>query len=245
MSFEQGGAVHSDLERLLVLQEADKVVMGIEDELKTLEPEIASLDESVEKLENEHGRLQANLENASGKRNELESNIETYRVMQERRRQKLEWVRGAKEASALMAEIDLARSVLAKEEAEWIRSADEVQEIESVAEEATQRVASEQEAQAPRREEIAKTQSECEARLEEARVKRQEAADEIKKTKRALLVLYDRILRGRAPLAMYELHENACGHCYTSVPMHLRQQIRRGSTLATCEACGVLMFLPQ
>ncbi len=245
MSFEQGGVVQSDLERLLVLQEADKVVMGIQDELEMLEPENASLDESVKRLEAEHTRLQASLEEAKGKRSELENHIETYRVMQERRRQKLEWVRGAKEASALMAEIDLARGVSAKEEAEWIRSADEVQEVELVAEEAKQRVSSEQETQAPRREEIAKTQAECEARLQEALVKRQEAAEEIKNTARKLLILYDRIRSGRAPLAMYELHSDACGHCFTSVPMHLRQQIRRGDTFSTCEACGVLIYIPQ
>ena len=235
--------MHSDLERLLALQEADKVVMGVEDELKRLEPEIASLDESIKRLEDEHARLQASLEEANGKRDEFESNIETYRVMQERRRQKLEWVRGAKEASALMAEIDLARSVLAKEEAEWIRSSDAVQEVQLVADEASQGVVSEQEAQAPRRDEIAKIQAECKARLEEAGGKRQEAADEIKNTTRPLLALYDRIRSGRAPLAMYELHSDACGHCYTSVPMHLRQQIQRGDTFATCEACGVLIYL--
>ncbi len=237
--------MHSDLEHLLALQEADKVVMGIEDELKMLEPEIASLDESVKRLEDEHARLQASLGEANGKRDEFESNIETYRVMQERRRQKLEWVRGAKEASALMAEIDLARSVLAKEEAEWIRSSDAVQEVQLVADEASQHVVSEQEAQAPRRDEIAKIQAECKARLEEAGRKRQEAADEIKNTTRPLLALYDRIRSGRAPLAMYELHSDACGHCYTSVPMHLRQQIQRGDTFATCEACGVLIYFPQ
>ncbi len=235
--------MHSDLERLLALQEADKVVMGIEDELKRLEPEIASLDESIKRLEDEHARLQASLEEANGKRDEFESNIETYRVMQERRRQKLEWVRGAKEASALMAEIDLARSVLAKEEAEWIRSSDAVQEVQLVADEASQHVVSEQEAQAPRREEMAKIRAECEARLKEAGGKRREAADEIKNTTRPLLALYDRIRSGRAPLAMYELHSDACGHCYTSVPMHLRQQIQRGDTFATCEACGVLIYL--
>jgi len=50
--------------------------------------------------------------------------------MQEQRRQKLEWVRGAKEASTLMAELDLARTVLAKEEAEFMRSGDAVGEAE-------------------------------------------------------------------------------------------------------------------
>ena len=237
--------MQADLKRLVVLQDADRVVMGIEEEVRVLEPEIAGLDEAVKKLEDEHARLRASLDDANGKRNELETHIETYRVMQERRRQKLEWVRGAKEASDLMAEIDLARSVLAKEEADWIRSADEVQEIELVAEEAKQRIVSEQEAQLPRREEIAKVQAGCEARIEEARAKRQQAADEIKRTKRELLVLYDRIRSGRAPLVMYELHGEACGHCYTALPMHLRQQIRRGDTFATCEACGVLMYVPQ
>ena len=144
-----------------------------------------------------------------------------------------------------MAEIDLARSVLAKEEADWIRSADEVQAIEAAVAEAEKRVAAEKETQSPRREEIAQAQTECNGRLEEASARREEAAQEISRTKRQLLAMYDKIRSGRAPLAMYELHADACGHCFTSVPMHLREQIRRGETLAACEACGVLMFAAE
>ena len=234
--------MQSDLKRLLTLQEADRLVMSIEAEIRTLEPEVAELDAGVKQLEDELTRVQANLEEANKRRTELESNIEAYRVMQERRRQKLEWVRGAKEASALMADIDLARSVLAKEEADWIRSADEVQEIEEAVAEVEERVAAQTEAQSPRREEIAQAQAECNGRLEEAGTRREQAAQEINRTKRQLLAMYNKIRSGRAPLAMYELHADACGHCFTSVPMHLREQIRRGETLATCEACGVLMF---
>ncbi len=234
--------MQSDLKRLLTLQEADRLVMSIEAEIRTLEPEVAELDAGVKQLEGELTQVQANLEEANKRRTELESNIEAYRVMQEQRRQKLEWVRGAKEASALMAEIDLARSVLAKEEADWIRSADEVQEIEEAVAEVEERVAAQTEAQSPRREEIAQAQAECNGRLEEAGTRREQAAQEINRTKRQLLAMYNKIRSGRAPLAMYELHADACGHCFTSVPMHLREQIRRGETLATCEACGVLMF---
>ena len=234
--------MQSDLKRLLTLQEADRLVMSIEAEIRTLEPEVAELDAGAKRLEDELAQVQSNLEEAKSKRAELESNIETFRVMQERRRQKLEWVRGAKEASALMAEIDLARSVLAKEEADWIRSADEVQQIEAAVAEVEERVAAEGEVQAPRREEITKIQAECGGRLEEAGARREQAAQEINRTKRQLLAKYDKIRSGRAPLAMYELHADACGHCFTSVPMHLREQIRRGETLTTFEACGVLIF---
>jgi predicted nucleic acid-binding Zn-ribbon protein len=245
MSFELGGVVQSDLKRLLVLQDTDRVVMGAEESLRALEPEIAELDSVVEQLEQASEQLQAKLEEAKEKRAELETHIETYRVMQERRRQKLEWVRGAKEASALMAEIDLARSVLAKEESDWIRSADEVQEIETVAAEAAERAEAAKEQQAPRREEIAAIRAECNERLADALTRREEAATEIRKSKRSLLALYDRIRSGRAPFAMYELHADACGHCYTSVPMHLRQQIQRSESFATCEACGVLIYIPE
>jgi predicted nucleic acid-binding Zn-ribbon protein len=237
--------VQSDLKRLLALQDVDRIVISVEEELRALEPEIAELDAVVARLDEEAVGLEAKLEEARAKRSELESHIETYRVMQERRRQKLEWVRGAKEASALMAEIDLARSVLAQEEAEWIRSADEVQGIEALAAESAERMAAAREEQAPRREEIAAVRAERTGRLEEAQGRREEAADEIRKSKRSLLAMYDRIRSGRAPYAMYELHADACGHCYTSVPMHRRQQIQRGESLATCEACGVLIYIPE
>ena len=234
--------MQSDLKNLLALQDDDRAIMIIEEEMRVLEPELAQLDEAVAELEADLAQAQADLEDSNGKRQELETRIETYRVMQERRRQKLEWVRGAKEASALMAEIDLARGVLAQEETEWIGSAEEVTEIEKRTIEAEQKVAAEKETQAPRREEIANIQRECQARVEEARSKRGETAKEVLPN---LLTLYGRILRGRAPLAMYGLHNEACGHCFTAVPTHLRQQVRRGDLVATCEACGVIMYVPE
>ncbi len=234
--------MQSDLKTLLALQEDDRAIMAIEAELAALEPELAQLDAVLAQLNDELGRAQGDLTEADGKREELEGRIETYRVMQERRRQKLEWVRGAKEASALMAEIDLARGVLAQEETEWIRSADGVQAIQTREKEAEERAIVEKESQAARRTEIEGVQNDCKARLAKARKQRELTA---KNVEAKLLALYGRILTGRAPLAMYELHSDACGHCFTAMPMHLRQQIRRGDVVATCEACGVIIYSPE
>ena len=231
--------MQSDLKSLLALQEDDRAIMAIEAELKALEPELAQLDAVLAQVDDDLARARSELSEADGKREELEGRIETYRVMQEGRRQKLEWVRGAKEASALMAEIDLARGVLAQEETEWIRSADEVQAIQTRAKEAEERVTAEGESQAPRRAEIENIQKDCQARLAKGRKKRELTSKNVAAN---LLARYGRILAGRAPLAMYELHSDACGHCFTAVPMHLRQQVRRGDIVATCEACGVIMY---
>lgn len=228
-----------DLATLLDLQAKDNAVRGNVEQLKALDPEIDALDaillESQRKLE---AARKAALD-AEARRAELEERIESYRVMQERRRQRLEWVRGAKEASAIMSELDLARSVLAKEEAEWIRSADNVQEAEKRVTEAQEEVDRVTEGQAPAREEIAQKTAEFERQIAAAQVIRDEAANSIQPK---MLELYQRILRGRAPQALYPLKGGACGHCFTAVPMHRRQQIENGQAVEACEACGVLVY---
>lgn len=228
-----------DLVALLALQERDQAVAAIEGELKALDPEVTALDAQLAIAEGELTDARKGVEEAGSRRVELEGKIEGYRVMQERRRQRLEWVRGAKEAATLMAELDLARSVLAKEEAEWIRSADRVQEAERHAAEVERKVEETRAAQAPRREQIAALWAECVERLNDAKSERDTAATNVK---RPLLARYERIRQGNTPLALYGLNGSACGHCYTAVPIHRRQDIQGGRGVTSCEACGVLLY---
>ncbi len=231
--------MHADLQALLSLQEHDKAIWEIEAEIAAFNPELDALNADLAKVQGELEAARKGAQDAEQRRAELEGKIESYRVMQERRRQRLEWVRGAKEASTLMAELDLARSVLAKEEAEWMRSADRVQEAERRVSEVERQVEEVRAAQQPRREAITAAQAAGNDRLSEARTRRGGAATAVR---RPLLAQYERIRRGRAPLALYPLHGEACGHCYTAVPMHRRQEILNGQTVTTCEACGVMVY---
>jgi predicted nucleic acid-binding Zn-ribbon protein len=233
--------VHADLEALLTLQERDKVVMEIQAGMQALEPEVQSLDEQLAAAEDALEAARQRAEDADRRRADLEAKIESYRVMQERRRQRLEWVRGAKEASTLMAELDLARTVLAKEEAEWVRSADKVQEAQGKVTEHTAQLTEIREGQAPRREEIAAKVAELDEQLRVARAAREQAARGVSE---ALYQRYSRILQGRAPLAMYPIQSGACGHCFTAVPLHRQQKLRNGQSVEACEACGVLLYDP-
>ena len=236
---EEGKAVQAELSALLELQEKDKAVRASKEKLASLKPELDELDAELEKVSARLEIARQAAKEADDKRAELEGRIESYRVMQERRRQRLEWVRGAKEASTIMAELDLARSVLAKEEAEWIRSADKVQEAEKVVAEIETELKAAEEAQAPARESCASRAAEYESELEAAKKERAEATKSIKPR---LLDVYERVLRGRAPNALYPLRSGACGYCFTAVPLHRRQQIQNGRTLENCEACGVLVY---
>src|SRR2546423_3512808 len=172
----QGGRVHPDLEALLVLQDADVAIASCDVRLKALEPEIQTLDEQIAAAQRALDQARAGIQAALDRRDAMEGKIANYRTMQEQRRQRLEWVRGAKEASTLMAEIDLTRSVLAKEEAEFMRSGDAVGDAERKAAEAERDLEQLGEAQATQREQLAGRRDTIAAEREGAVLARAEAA---------------------------------------------------------------------
>jgi len=224
--------VHPELESLLALQEKDQAVTATDESLAALAPELQALDEAQAAAERVLAGAQAAIQAAIDRRDELEGKIANYRTMQEQRRQRLEWVRGAKEASTLMAELDLARSVLAKEEAEFMRSGDAVTEAERKAAEAEKALQEVRAQQAPLREALA-------GKRDAIAAERERAATRVGA---GLLARYERIRRGKAPLALYPLHADACGHCFTAVPTQRRALIQRGASIEGCEACGVLLY---
>ena len=234
--------MHPDLEALLALQEKDQAVTAVDEALEALEPEQRVLDEGLAAAERALETAQRGVGEAGRRRDELEGKIASCRTMQEQRRQRLEWVRGAKEASTLMAELDLARSVLAKEEAEFLRSGDMVTEAELKVLDAEQGLAKVREAQAPQREALAGRREELAAQRERAMTERDAAAQRVNG---GLLGRYERIRRGKAPEALYALHGDACGHCFTAVPTQRRVLVQRGATIETCEACGVLLYAAE
>ncbi|HET8712500.1 MAG TPA: hypothetical protein VFM23_02325 [Gemmatimonadales bacterium] len=227
---------------MLALQDKDVALAGCDARLKALEPEVKALDDQIAAAERVVAQARAGIQAALDRRDGLEGKIASYRTMQEQRRQKLEWVRGAKEASTLMAELDLARTVLAKEEAEFMRSGDAVGEAERKTAEAENALQNVRDAQAAQRELLAGKREEIAAERERVAIQREQAA---KGVNPVLLNKYDRIRRGKAPLAVYPLHGSSCGNCFTAVPTQRKALIQRGATIEGCEACGVLLYAKE
>lgn len=231
--------MHPDLEALLHLQEKDDAVEAAERALEELAAARSVLDRALEAAARTLEQARASIVEAARHRDELEGRIETQRVMQERRRQRLEFVRGAKEASTLMAELELARSVMAREEADWIRSSDGVAEAERRASEAEVALAALEAEQEAQRAALGEREQERRAKLEALRQERRSAARAVSPR---LLGRYEKIRGGRAAKTLYPLHGDACGNCFTSIPLHRKQQIELGNAIESCEACGVLLY---
>jgi predicted nucleic acid-binding Zn-ribbon protein len=231
--------MHADLVKLLDLQAKDAVLTEADQRLAGLGQDTAVLDEALQRARDGLEAAQRALADGQRRRDDLETKIESYRTLQDRRRQRLEHVRNPKEASTLMAELDLARSVLAKEEGEWVRIADAVVQLELKVQGEELNLKAVEAAQAPERAKVAERRAGLEQERDAARRQREASASTIDK---ALRTRYDRLRRTRSSDVVVPLVGGACGGCHTSVPLNRRSQIRAGTVLEGCEACGAILY---
>ena len=234
--------MHADLIRLLELQAKDGVVQAIERQLAKGGAEAGVLDQALARAKEGLEAARRGAVDAARRRDELETKIESYRLLQDRRRLRLEHVRNPKEASTLMAELDLARSVMVKEEGDWVRSADAVTELERRVGEEGQRVAEFEAGQLPERNALAQRRAALEAQHAAAAADRESTAAQMD---RGLRNRYERLRRSRNADVVVPLLNDGCGACHTAVPRNRRSQIRAGAVVDSCEACGAILYPPE
>jgi predicted nucleic acid-binding Zn-ribbon protein len=231
--------MHPDLERLLDLQAKDLALLETDLRLKAVGDEIAALDAALERARAEVEAARRRVTDGVKRREELETVIETQRSQQEKRRSRIEQVRTAREVQALMTEMDLARSVLAKQEGDWVKAAETAQQQEAALQEAESRLVAMEQDQSGERARLEGTAREIEAERDVARAARRESAATVE---RNLLMRYDRLWNSRATTVVVPLQGDACGACHTAVPRNRRSQIRAGTHIEGCEACGVILY---
>jgi predicted nucleic acid-binding Zn-ribbon protein len=234
--------MHPDLMKLLELQSKDAAIAEVDQRLTAVSQDWVTLDQALQKAQENLQVARRAAAEGQRRRDELEGKIESYRILQERRRERLEHVRNPKEASTLMTEYDLARSVMSKEENEWVRSSDALSLLESRVKEEERTVQTLEAAQAPERAVIASRRAAIEAERAAAVREREASAAGIDK---ALRTRYDRLRKTRTSEVVVPLIGGTCGACHTAVPLNRRGQIRAGLVLEGCEACGAILYPPE
>jgi predicted nucleic acid-binding Zn-ribbon protein len=231
--------MHADLVKLLDLQSKDAMVAEAEARLRELDNESAALDQAIQRARDALDAARRAAVEGARRRDEIEARVESYRTLQDRRVQRLETVRNPKDASTLMAELDLTRSVIAKEEADWVRGAESVTALERKVGEEESKVAALELEQGPERARLTERRHQLEAERDAAVLARGASADQIDKP---LRTRYDRLRRSRAREVVVPLVGGTCGACHTSVPLNRRSQIRSGAILDGCEGCGAILY---
>ena len=234
--------MHADLVKLLDLQDKDTMVVDVQRRMEALQGEVAVLDQILRQAQGVLDLARRAAADGIRRRDELEARVEGHRILQERRQLRLEQVRNPKDAATLMAEFDLARTVMSKEEDEWVRSAEAVGVLELRAVEEEHKLEALAAAQTPDRTLLEGRRAALEEELRAAQREREESASRID---RQLRTRYDRLRRSRTADVVVPLVGGTCGACHTSIPLNRRTQIRSGAVLDGCEGCGAILYPPE
>lgn len=233
--------MHPDLVKLLDLQARDLDLLEADRALDAILAEYEALDQQLKGAQQAVDQAARSVAEAGRRRQEIEGKMDNFRKLEERGKNRLEQVRTPKEIQAVMTEMDLARSVLAKEEADWMKLADVIAGLETGGRDAASRLDEIRQSQVEVRAALDLRREAAEARRRSTLAAREASAAEVD---RALRTRYERLRTVRTRV-LVALDGAACGACYTTVPLNRRSQIRAGTLIDSCESCGVILYADE
>ena len=230
--------MQQEVEALLALQDDDLKIREIEDQIRSLDPQLAEFDRKREQAAAALTRAEAAVQAEEKKQRELQSRLSQHRTLQERNLHQLEDVKRLREATAATAQVEATRRLMAEDESEIAILGRRINEMNAAVASSRQALVSLEEQQKAARPEIEARRSELQLQLDAAKRDRNGRAVSVS---RPMLGKYDRI-RGKRTQALYALRGGSCGNCDTAVPLQRRNIMSVSGQIEVCEACGVLLY---
>jgi predicted nucleic acid-binding Zn-ribbon protein len=225
------------------LQTIDLRILDSRKRIQDFDPLFAEVEEPALILEGEVGTTRKRLQEMTLEERRLELSTEEKRARVTRLDERLGSVRNLREEAAVSAELDMVKRALQSDEQEAYTMLDQIRKLDERMEELE---AAWKEAQAlvePRMKELVGERDKAKkelATLEAERTSFVAAMDEKE------IRLYDGIRAGGRTFAVADMtHDGACGHCFGVVPLQIQNEIRHGTSLIRCEACGVILAAPD
>ena len=234
--------MHQDIESLLALQADDRTIRELEARLAALEPRLRVLEGERGAVEGRLESVRQSLATEEQKLSDVHRRLGEHRQLHDRSAAQLETVRTQREATAAMSQMEQVKRFVMQDETTADGLQQRVRELRQAAEAHEASLVDISERQEAERAVIADERLAIEEELKLARMKREGVARRVPK---GLLGKYDRIHGRRRDDAVFALRGASCGNCDTVLPLQRRSQMARTGALELCEACGVLLYVPE
>lgn len=227
-------------ETLLKLQEIDQEIDEARRRVEGFDPELETLEEPLAQLETEAKGVRTRLEEMRAEIRRLERAAEEKRERQKKYEDHLSRARNTREEAAARAELDLVRKAADTDEQEAMDLDDAATRTELKLDELESKLAATRAEIEPRRAELMAGRESAQEELEVLADRRENEAIRMDDRSRRL---YEQVRGGRTRQVLSRMTEDgACGLCFSVLPIQKQTEIRRGSELVRCEACGVILY---
>jgi len=231
------------IEKLLILQDRDRRIMHIREQMARLQPE-------REAFQGKAAATQAGLDAVKTKAKQVESDRKNLELEVETKKQQIAryalqqfQTKKNEEYRALAHEIDTCNADIAKLEDKQLELMEQAETLQKEA------VAAAREADAARKA--------AEGQLRELAAREQSLRDELTALEsnrnqltadvdEPVLRRYERLLHNKGDNVVVGIEHGVCGGCYTRFPVQLLVSCRAAKEMVTCPNCGrILYYLPS
>ena len=227
------------IEKLLILQDRDRKILRVQQELAQIAPERESLRARAASTQSQLDAAKNRVKQIEAERKRLEVDVEAKKTQIEKYANQQLQTRKNEEYRALAHEIDGCKADITKIEDQEIELMEQAEAAQKEVARATQEAAAakkqvdEQVAQLNQREENLKKEL---AELQSGRANLAAAVDETARAR------YERLLKSKGDNVVVGVDHGACGGCHMKLPAQILVTCQGRKELVSCINCGRILY---
>ena len=227
------------IEKLLILQDRDRKILRVQQELAHITPERETLRARAASTQSQLDTAKGRVKQFEADRKRLEVDVESKKTQIEKYANQQLQTRKNEEYRALAHEIDGCKADITKiedQEIELMEQAEAAQkEVARAMQEAAaaKKLVEEQVAQLDQREENLKKEL---VELQSSRAELASAVDEVARAR------YERLLKSKGDNVVVGVDHGACGGCHMKLPAQILVLCQGHKELVSCINCGRILY---
>ena len=227
------------IEKLLILQDRDRKILRVQQELAHITPERETLRARAASTQSQLDAAKGRVKQFEADRKRLEVDVESKKTQIEKYANQQLQTRKNEEYRALAHEIDGCKADISKIEDQEIGLMEQAEAAQKDVARATQEAAAakklvdEQVAQLNQREENLKKEL---AELQSSRAELASAVDETARSR------YERLLKSKGDNVVVGIDHAACGGCHMKLPAQILVLCQGHKELVSCINCGRILY---
>jgi predicted nucleic acid-binding Zn-ribbon protein len=230
--------MQKDIELLLKMQEIDYYIGELERSKDYIPDMIENLKKEIDDCFESSKNYSERLTEAKVEMKNLELEVNASKEALEKYQKQMLAIKTNKEYDALVKEIDECKENISSGEDKILMLMGEIEELTGKVEEYEGKC---EEVKEENTTQLDTLQAQIDSVEEKRKIKEDERKNVQVRIPKQVMVVYERIRKGRGGMAVVAVKKRACGACFKQLEPQLIQEIKKGDRLITCDSCGRIL----
>jgi len=227
------------IEKLLILQDRDRKILRLQDELARLGPERQGLQAKVETSQRELDAAKHQVKLLESERKKLELEVDSKKQLIERYSLQQFQTKRNEEYRALAHEIDLCKEAIVKLDDQQLEFMEQAEAAQKVVAAATRTAADAKKVVDARQADLAAGEASLRRELEELQSNRGELASAVEDIIRSK---YERLFKQRGQNVVVGIQHGVCGGCHMTLSRSIVVNCQAEQEIITCPNCSRILY---